>query len=58
MSDIEIFHETFDNNATFLPLNNVEEARKILLVDKNNEINNDFKIPFQVMEERIKELFK
>ena len=58
LSDIEIFHETFDNNATFLPLNNEEEARKILLVDKNNEINNDFKIPFQVMEERIKELFK
>ena len=58
LSDIEIFHETFDNNATFLPLNNEEEARKILLVDKNNEINNDFKIPFQVIEERIKKLFK
>lgn len=58
LSDIEIFHETFDNNATFLPLNNEEEARKNLLADKNNEINNDFKIPFQVMEERIKKLFK
>lgn len=58
LSDIEIFHETFDNNATFLPLNNEEEARKNLLADKNNKINNDFKIPFQVMEERIKKLFK
>lgn len=58
LSDIEIFHETFDGNATFLPLNDISEAKKVLAENKLKMVNGDFPIPFNVMEERIKELFK
>lgn len=58
LSDIEIFHETFDGNAIFLPLNDEKEARKILREGKTKEIDNDFIIPFHVMEDRIKTLFE
>lgn len=58
LSNIEIFHETFDDNATFLPLHDENEARRILREGKIIETSNDFKIPFHVMEERIKILLK
>lgn len=57
LSDIEIFHETFDGNATFLPLGNEEEAREIMLKNNYKEVSNSFQIPFHVMEDRIKILF-
>lgn len=57
LSDIEIFHETFDGNATFLPLENEEEARKKLLKSVYVMVNDDFSIPFDVMEKRIGQLF-
>lgn len=57
LSDIEIFHETFDGNATFLPLNDEKAARKILREGKAKEIDKDFMVPFHVMEDRIKALF-
>ena len=58
LSNIEIFHETFEGNATFLPLNDEKEARKILREGKAKEIDKDFIVPFHVMEERIKALFE
>ena len=58
LSDIEIFHETFDGNATFLPLGNEEAAREIMFKNNYKEVNNSFQIPFHVMEDRIKLLFK
>lgn len=58
LSNIEIFHETFDENATFLPLHDENEARRILREGKIKGISNDFKVPFHVMEERIKILLK
>ena len=57
LSYIEIFHETFDGNATFLPLGNEEEAREIMLKNNYKEVSNSFRIPFHVMEDRIKILF-
>lgn len=58
LSDIEIFHETFDGNATFLPLGNVEAAREIVFKNNYKKVSNSFLIPFHVMEDRIKLLFK
>lgn len=57
LSDIEIFHETFDGNATYLPLGNEEEARKELQKSLYVMVNDDFSIPFDVMEKRIGQLF-
>ena len=57
LSDIEIFHETFDGNATFLPLGNEEAARKELQKSVDVMVNDDFSIPFDVMEKRIEQLF-
>lgn len=57
LSDIEIFHETFDGNAAFLPLGNEEEARKKLLKSVYVMVNDGFAIPFDVMEKRIGQLF-
>lgn len=47
LSDIEIFHETFDGNAAFLPLGNEEEARKKLLKSVYVMVNDDF--PYLLM---------
>lgn len=58
LSNIEIFHETFEGNATFLPLNDEKEARKILREGKAKEVDKDFIVPFHVMEDRIMVLFK
>ena len=54
---LHIFHETFDGNATFLPLGNEEEARKKLLKSGYVMVNDDFSIPFDVMEKRSGQLF-
>ena len=55
--DIEIFHETFDGNAAFLPLGNEEAARKELHKSEYVMVNDDFSIHFDVMEKRIGQLF-
>lgn len=57
LSDIDIFHETFDGNALFLPLNNKTEAHKILLKDEFIEVDKVFEIPYDVLEERINNVF-
>lgn len=58
LSDIEIFRETFDGNALFLPLNDIERCRMMLLDKDLPEVKRDFSIPFDVMEKRIINLFK
>lgn len=58
LSDIEIFHETFEGNALFLPLNDIEKCRMILLEKDLPKVKTDFSIPFDVMEQRIINLFK
>lgn len=57
LSDIEIFHETFDENALFLPLGNEEKAREELCNKKLPNVKHDFSIPFNVIEERIPQFF-
>lgn len=57
LSDIEIFHETFEGNATFLPLGNEESARQELKKAEYMMVSDDFDIPFDVMEKRIRQLF-
>ena len=51
LSDIEIFHETFEGNTTFLPLDDKMSAKQLL----NNEIlaTETMDIPFRVIEKRI-----
>lgn len=56
LSDIEIFHETFDGNATFLPLESVETSRLLLLDENLKMVVEDFKLPFNVIEQNIKHL--
>lgn len=46
LSDIEIFHETFEGNATFLPLNNESKATLILSKNKIKEVIPGFTLPF------------
>lgn len=53
LSDIEIFHETFEGNALFLPLNNDNEARNMLHKDSLPLVEEKMNIPFDVVEERI-----
>lgn len=57
LSDIEIFHETFEDNALFLPLDSVEESRNILINTALPLIDDEMSLPFNVLEERIGELF-
>lgn len=51
LSDIPIFHETFDGNALFLPLDNVEKAR--MLIDNNETFVNDMDVPFDNLEKNV-----
>ena len=53
LSDIKIFHETFENNALFLPLNDVILSQKLLQSKAIPNINNGFKIPFRDIEEKL-----
>lgn len=57
LSDIEIFHETFDGNALFLPLNEEKKANKILSDNQIPTVKANFDLPFDVLEKRIKNLF-
>lgn len=53
LSDIEIFHETFEGNATFLPLNSERKAGDILSSNKIKKMECNFTLPFHVIEQRI-----
>lgn len=56
LSDIEVFHETFDGNATFLPLNDLRVSEDCLRNENFVEVQTDFKIPFDVLEFNITKL--
>lgn len=53
LSDIKIFHETFENNALFLPLNDLEQSQKLLQNEAIPYINDQFKIPYKDIEKKI-----
>ncbi len=53
LSDIPIFRETFDGNATFLPLNAPDEASVILNSQNFQVVKESFELPFDVLENRI-----
>ena len=53
LSDIEIFRETFDHNAMFLPLNDVNLAQKNLLEMHLPLVADGFELPFDVLEGRV-----
>lgn len=55
LSDIEIFRETFDGNALFLPLYDYEKAQALMSEVDKNLIKNNFELPYDVVEKRIKE---
>lgn len=58
LSDIEIFHETFEENALFLPLNDVNKSTSLLLERELPTIRENFDIPFEVVEQRIKKIIQ
>ena len=51
LSDIPIFHETFDGNALFVPLDNVEKAR--MLIENNETLVSDLDVPFDNLEKNV-----
>ena len=53
LSDIDIFRETFDKNATFLPLDDIKQAQNILASENLSTVRNDFQIPFKEMQYRL-----
>lgn len=57
LSDIEIFHETFGENALFLPLKNEKQAQKMIEEDNLPIVDERMVVPFDVLEERINSLF-
>lgn len=57
LSDIDIFHETFGDNACFLPLDDEREATNILGKDNLPLVSEKMEVPFDVLEERINNLF-
>lgn len=57
LSDIDIFHETFDGNALFVPLENELEARRLIQQNQIPNVSENFVIPFDVLSNRLKKVF-
>lgn len=57
LSDIEIFHETFGDNALFLPLEDEVKAKNMLEGDNKPLVDEKMTVPFDILEERINNLF-
>lgn len=53
LSDIPIFRETFHDNATFIPLDEIKKASDIYNNDCYIEVKDCFDIPFDIMEQRL-----
>ncbi|MBQ4407054.1 MAG: glycosyltransferase [Bacteroidales bacterium] len=51
LSDIPIFHETFDNNATFLPLDDIKQAREVL--EEQIVCVKDVIVPYDVLQTKV-----
>ena len=56
LSDIEIFRETFDGNALFLPLFDIEKAQSMISKVVNIFVDDSFSLPFDAIEKRLVEL--
>lgn len=56
LSDIEIFRESFEGNALFLPLYDYEKAQALMANVDNCIVKDNFELPYDVIEQRIKEL--
>ena len=54
LSDIDIFHETFEGNAFFVPLGDEEKARLMMSQENLPTVKEDMEVPFDVLEERMK----
>ena len=57
LSDIPIFRETFEGNATFLPLDNYDSCVNKLMESNFQEVYPDISIPFNVLESRLNNVF-
>lgn len=55
LSDIPIFHETFGDNALYLPLNNEKKCIETLLKEDIPSVGSNFHIPFNDLEEYVPE---
>lgn len=53
LSDIEIFRETFDGNALFVPLGDEKQAGDMLLSAVLPQVRQNFVLPFGLLEKRI-----
>lgn len=58
LSDIEIFHETFQTYATFLPLDDCKKSSLILKSLNFPIIPDNFPLPFNVIEKRLNEIIR
>ena len=56
LSDIDIFRETFEGNALFLPLYDYDKAQALMANVDNCIVKDNFELPYDVVEKRIKEL--
>lgn len=54
VSDIPIFHETLEQSANYIPLNNIVEAEKKFLSHQWNNVPIVFEVPFDALEKNIK----
>jgi glycosyltransferase involved in cell wall biosynthesis len=57
LSDIEIFHETFEGNALFIPLQKSIVATEIIRYSEMPLVDEKFEVPFCVLENRISNEF-
>lgn len=57
LSDIDIFHETFDGNALFIPLHNNKVATEIIRNSKLPLIDKNIVLPFNVLENKLNNEF-
>lgn len=58
LSDIPIFHETFENQALFLPLNDIDTCEKILKLGIPITVSEDIIIPYHYIQNNINKLFE
>lgn len=56
LSDIPVFRENFNGNASFLPLNNIAFCEKFLSKGDFKSVSENFKIPFDIIEQNIKKI--
>lgn len=58
LSDIAVFRENFEGNASFLPLNNIPFCEDFFSKNEFKTISDTFKIPFDTLENNLNEILK